>query len=167
MNNTKKESFENDELQIKIVAPTDPYICFADCRYSTEDYNMLLVTMKADAGIRAGSIYMIAGSYSSFNSTQKRDFPLVADGNYHTYLIPLYMIPDYTGNIKGIRFDIDGKQGSTYTFKELKLINVKVDNLPAGISIARTFDVYSDKMHHTLQVSAQVRQDGPSWSLVL
>ena len=160
MNNTKKESFENDELQIKIVAPTDPYICFADCRYSTEDYNMLLVTMKADAGIRAGAIYMIAGSYSSFNSTQKRDFPLVADGNYHTYLIPLYMIPDYTGNIKGIRFDIDGKQGSTYTFKELKLINVNVDNLPSGISIARTFDVYSDKMHHTLQVSAQVRQDG-------
>ena len=160
MNNTKKESFENDELKIKIVAPTDPYICFADCRYSTEDYNMLLVTMKADAGIRAGAIYIIAGASSSFNSTQKRDFPLVADGNYHTYLIPLYMIPDYTGNIKGIRFDIDGKQGSTYTFKELKLINVNVDNLPSGISIARTFNVYSDKMHHMLQVSAQVRQDG-------
>lgn len=162
MNNTKKESFENDELKIKIVAPTDPYICFTDCKYSTEDYNMLLVTVKADAGIRAGALYLIAGSSTAFNSTQKRDFPLVADGNYHTYLIPLYMIPDYTGNIKGIRFDIDGKQGSTYTFKELKLINVKVDNLPSAISIARTFNVYSDKMHHMLQVSAQVRQEGIS-----
>lgn len=158
-NNTERVSIEKDELQIKLVSTSDPYICLSDYKYSANDYNMLQVTMKADPGLKAAQLYIIAGSQSAFNNTQKSDIPLIADGNYHTYLIPLFLLPDYTQNLKGIRFDIDGDKNCTYTFKEIKLISANVENLPASISIARTFDVYSDKMHHTLQVSAQLPQE--------
>ncbi|MBQ8409331.1 MAG: hypothetical protein IJY39_10775 [Clostridia bacterium] len=159
MNNTEKVSIENNELVIKLTSTNDPFACFGDVRCSTEDYNMLQVTMKADTTIRSAQIYIIAGSKSGFNSEQSYKFNLMADGNYHTYLIPLFLINDYTGNMKGLRFDIDGSAGSTYTIKEMKLVKADVEGVPANISIARTFNVYSDKMHHVLQVSATKQQN--------
>ncbi len=159
-NNTERVSIANNELQIKLISTNDPYICLSDAKHPADDYNMMQITIKADPGIRSAGLYIIAGSKSGFNNTQKTDIPIVADGNYHTYLIPLFLLPDYTENLKGIRFDLDGNRGSTYTIKEIKLLSANVENLPASISIARTFNVYSDKMHHMLQVSAQLPQEG-------
>ena len=158
-NNTERVSIANNELIIKLTSNNDPFTCFGDAKCSTEDYNMLQVTMKADTTIRAGQIYIIAGSKSGFNGEQSYKFNLMADGNYHTYLIPLFLINDYTGNMKGLRFDIDGSAGSTYTVKEMKFVKADVKDSPTNVSIARTFNVYSDKMHHVLQVSAVKQQN--------
>lgn len=47
--------------------------------------------------------------------------------------------------------------GYSYTIKEIALVTAEnMDSLPSGLSIARSFNVYSDKMHHTLQVSAAI-----------
>ena len=42
----------------------------------------------------------------------------------------------------------------------MTLLATNVDTLPAGLSIARSFMAYSDKMHHVLQVSAQNETTG-------
>ncbi len=131
----------------------DPYVTMTDGQHKGE-FVFMEITMKAESGITAGQLYLITGDKSAFNNEQTYKFALMADGQYHTYTIPLPFISGYNGKIAGIRFDVDGADGASYTFKEIKLISADIDNLPTGISIARSFMTYSDKMHHVLQVSA-------------
>ena len=134
----------------------DPYITLGDATHNSKKdspFTLLEITLKADAGINKGQMYLNTGS--GFNNNQCYRFTVLADGNYHTYTIPLFTIEGYEGKITGIRFDLDGKDGNTYTIKEVNLVAADIDSLPSGLSIARSFMTYSDKMHHVLQVSAQ------------
>ena len=139
----------------------DPYVILQDGAHSTTKgagFTLMEITMKADSNISAGQVYVNTGS--GFNGEQRYKFALIADGNYHTYTIPLFSIKDYKGKITGIRFDVDGTDGATYTFKEMKLHVADVSNFPSGLSIARSFNAYSDKLHHVIQVSAQSETTG-------
>ena len=154
-NNTTPVVNSDGGLDVTITSSDDPYIVIADGTHKGKDkYSFLEFTLKADNSIHSGQLYIITGNQNGFNNTQKYKFTLIADGNYHTYTIPLDLIEGYNGNIKGIRFDLDGSKGSTYTFKDMKLVIADTQDLPVGISIARSFNTYSDKLHHVLQVSA-------------
>ncbi len=162
-NNRNTESFVNEdgELCVNILSSNDPYIVFEDGSHKGEPH-FLEVTLKADAEIHYGQFYIISGSETNFNSKQKYRFSVNSNGEYHTYTIPLFNIEDYGNRIRGIRLDMDGAslEGASYTIKEMNLLTAEnIDSLPASLSIARSFTAYSDKLHHTLQVSAMKKTE--------
>ena len=153
-------SNENGELTVKATddksGSFDPYMSFVDGSHNSNKNNpftFVEVTMKSDAKSRTGQIYINTGK--GFNNAQRYAFALISDGNYHTYNIPLFAIPEYEGKITGIRFDMDAKNDAEITIKEINLVvSDTSSSLPVGLSIARSFNAYSDKMHHVIQVSA-------------
>jgi len=156
-NNTKVLSDSGDEVKVQILNNSDPYLCFEIGKQDANKYNLLCITMKSDSDIRSGNVYIKAGSYTNYSNDQKWVFTPISNGEYHTYIIPLYAIKGYEGSLTGVRLDLDGKMGNgTYTVSEMKLLAVDTDCVPAGISLARSFYVYSDKMHHRVQISAAV-----------
>ena len=153
-------SNDDDGMTIKLTndgkGNFDPYISLSDGSHNSKKdtpFNLIEITIKADSGINKGQFYVNTGA--GFNNDQTYRFNVLADGNYHTYTIPLFSINGYGGKITGMRFDLDGNDGNMYTIKEINLIAADIDSLPSGLSIARSFMTYSDKMHHVLQVSAQ------------
>ena len=133
---------------------TDPYVAISrNLAYPTDKYNYLKVTIKADALITPKfQLFYIAGNGVNFGEKQSMRFMLKNDGEYHTYYIPLYTQAEYTGNLKGIRFDIDGP-GGTYAIKDIQLVSMDKGEAPAALGLNRSFMVYSDKMHHVIQVA--------------
>ena len=121
---------------------------------SAEDYTILEITMKADAKARANAqLFFIAGSQKGFNSDQSLNFSIIADGEYHTYRIPLYTGYDYTGTFNGLRLDVDGA-GASYEISAIRALKVDTSSVPSHLSMARIFNVYSDKMHQKVQIAA-------------
>lgn len=136
-------------------AAGDPYIVFGShYTYATSKYSFLEITLKADqAADTHAALFIIAGNYSGFNATQSLSFGITNDGEFHKYRIPLYMIPDYTGTLKGLRLDISGSE-AVYEISEVNLIEADFQDAPHTLSMNRSFNVYSDKMHHIIQIAA-------------
>jgi len=132
---------------------TDSYIeIFKKEAYPTSDFSYIQVSIKADALVSPKvRVYYIAGDKVNFNDSQCTFFNLKNDGEYHTYLIPLYNLEGYTGELKGIRFDIDG-DGGTYSINDFQLLNVDMGDAPQYLGLNRSFMVYSDKMHQVIQI---------------
>ncbi len=132
----------------------DPYIIFGQSLgLSTDEYRLLQVTMKADSKVTGTQVFLVAGSQTGFNSTQRIEFQISTDNEYHTYTIPIGNAADYTGKLNGIRLDISGG-GATYTIKEVKLLPAAPKDSPAELSLRRSFMTYSDKLHHVIQIAA-------------
>ena len=144
----------NGEINATLVSTSDPYLVLKDDNFTNKDgFTFLEFSIKADSSIRAAQVYFNTGS--GFNADQTYKLSLVADGNYHTYTIPLPLISGFNGGIKALRFDLDSTVvGSSYSIKDAKLMVAETSDLPVGLSIARSFNAYSDKLHHVLQVSA-------------
>lgn len=117
-------------------------------------YTMLEITMKADANTSTKvDVFFVAGEQTAFNNGQRVNFTIDNDGEFHTYLVPLYIGPDYTGKVTGLRLDVDGG-GAAYEISGIRFLSIDVKDAPIGLSLCRTFNVYSDKMHQTIQIAA-------------
>ena len=140
-------------INATLASTSDPYLVLKDDNFINKDgFTFLEFSIKADSSIRAGQVYFNTGS--GFNADQTYKLSLIADGNYHTYTIPLPLISGFNGKITALRFDLDGAIGSNYSIKDAKLMVAETSDLPVGLSIARSFNAYSDKLHHVIQVSA-------------
>ena len=123
-------------------------------------FNIFEITIKVDANTSdRAELFYVAGDKAGFNSGQRIGFSLVTDGEYHTYKIPLYSGPDYYGTLKGVRLDIGGG-GAKYEISGMRVIGADVEGAPAALSLCRSFNVYSDKMHQVIQVAATNRVEG-------
>ena len=136
-------------------AAGDPYVVFgSNYTYNAAKYHFIDITLKADHATETyASLFVIAGDYTSFNATQCKGFNIINDGEFHTYRIPLYMITDYTGTLKGLRLDVSGSK-AVYEISEVNLIEADFNDAPTTLSMNRSFNVYSDKMHHIIQIAA-------------
>lgn len=166
-NMTKQVSKKDNILKVKVTDNEDPWLSFAKVNFSADEYNMLSVTMKADAQFSGTvGLYIIAGAAAgseSFSNAQSSSFSIKTDGEFHTYLIPLEAINDYTGKVTGIRFDPNTNRGAidaTFEIKELKAVKVESDGAPIEPKISRHFGMYSDKLHQTLQITTHTAVDG-------
>jgi len=133
----------------------DPNIIFSrGISADASIYTVLEFTMKADANAeKAADIFFIAGDRTDFNNEQRVRISISNDGKYHTYRVPLYMGDDYTGTVKGLRFDIGGA-GANYEISGIRFISVDANGAPVGLNLCRIFNVYSDKMHQVVQIAA-------------
>ena len=136
------------------ITGNDPYVVLSGIDYSASDYDTLQITIKVEKVASASEMFIIAGSKTSFSTAQSETIGIIADGEAHTYTIPLSAFSDYTGKLKGLRFDINGAVGTNVTITDLKLYKNNPGKSPQNLAVQRSFVTYSDKMHHVLQVSA-------------
>ena len=133
---------------------SDPHVRFgSNYAFSTTKYQLLQIRMKVDLSVTGAELFIIAGAQSGFTAQQSIKVPIIADNEYHDYLIPLFSAPDYTGTLKGLRLDVNGA-GAKYEIEHIKLLAADFGNAPRDLSVRRSFNIYSDKMHQTIQVTA-------------
>ena len=140
---------------------TDPYVSITrKLKVDTSIYTVLEITMRADANTDTkADVYFIAGGQNAFNGGQRVSFSVNTDGEYHTYLVPLYMGADYSGDLTALRFDINGN-GACYEISGIRFLSVDTDGAPKGLSLCRSWGVYSDKMYQVVQVAATNETSG-------
>jgi hypothetical protein len=92
---------------------------------------------------------------SNFSQDAIVRFRFTGDGEYHEYRIPLTSFGNPEDKITDLRLDFDGVfSGTNYEIKEIKLLKVDTSKSPETLGLARTFHVYSDKLHHVAQIAA-------------
>lgn len=150
---------EDNTLKITVTNNQDPWFSFDKINFRASDFNILALTMKVDSQVSTSlGIYMNAGSRSeatSFSNDQYMGFTLEADGEYHTYYIPIYRMPDYNGKVSALRFDfmtIQGAIDAKIEISDMRLMNATINEGPEGVAMARVFHTYSDKLHQTIQI---------------
>ena len=140
-----KPIIKDGEISATIINQSDPQI-YAPADAQAADYNYLQFSYKGNS---VGSIvvYVIAGSKTNHNNEQSFTVEVTSDGSWHTYTVPLNndTIPDYTGQIKGIRFDFGGAINTSVSVKDVSLQKIKVDSIP--LSLDRVFHSFPDKLH--------------------
>ncbi len=132
-----------------VVSPVDPYV-YCGTKFSAEEYNALKVTIKTDIDSIC-YVYIMAGSYKQFNQEQMTKFQCIP-GQECTVYVPLYALPDYTGNVMGVRLDCGKQTGDHIEITELKAINRANDTVP--LAFERTYHTYPDKIHEEYRIIA-------------
>lgn len=147
---------ENDDgsISVLIANTTDPYITFRNVSYSANEYPYLQVTLKANTKSTRGlSVYL---STDAKSMSQAGTVLVSPSEEYATYIVPLFRTSWYTGNVTGLRLDFPASansKGETYDILEVKLMKGNVEGTPEKLGINRSYFVYSDKMHHVLQIA--------------
>ncbi len=163
--NEENYHFENGILYVtNNDDATDPYIIFgnsyAGYNFSADKYTFLKIKMKASPDCTTGGlIFVVAGNMTGFTSKQSVGFTIVPDDEIHEYIIPLHGIEDYQGKLKGLRIDVNGV-GASYEIHDMQLLSVDVGDAPTDLALNRSFHVYSDKMHQTVQVATTKETTG-------
>ena len=142
---------ETGHLVMEITKASDPSVTLGGT-YSvpTDTYDALQVTVKTQHA-SAAQVYIATGESGGLNSKQMTMYSVSPDGEFHTYVIPLGQMPDYTGSIVQIRLDFDGQKGEVIEIAEVQAIKTRSTGVPA-ITIDRTLHTYSDKLHHAFQL---------------
>lgn len=149
-----KPKIKDNEFTTMIKGGNDPYLVFPGISHSADQYTYLQLTMKVESTkTERIDIYYKSEGESSFSDLKMFPFPIITDGEYHTYNICLATAPGYTGTITGIRIDFMGEEGTQYTIQSPKLLEAKVENVP-NLKLGRFFQLYSDKLHHYAQFCA-------------
>ena len=155
-NISNPQSFKDEDGSRGIsytISGGDPWIHVNGNSLSTADYDYIEVKIKAEATNGNCEVYIIAGDKTNFNSDQTKSISLYTDGEAHVYRIPLSQFSGYKGNLRGIRFDVNGAVGSKVEISSLKIFKGEKVG-PENLAVQRSFLTYSDKLHHVLQVSA-------------
>lgn len=161
-NNIKNYKKTGGVLIVENESPApDPHLVFSQTlNINAEKYNTLEITMKADSNTGAGvDMFYIAGAQNMFTDGQRVGFTIIPDGQFHTYRVPLYMGADYNGTLKGLRLDVGGA-GAKYEISAINMLEIDNVGAPINLGLCRDFNVYSDKMHHVIQVAASEETTG-------
>ena len=152
-NQVKISSSADGSMHVELTNSEDPFVELQKINYSADDYPYLLLTLKADIiSARGITVYLAAGSYTSLGSQTKTVIVAPTD-EYVTYVIPLYQIKGYEGQLTKLRLDFAGKKQESYDIKEIKLMKGNIQDTPNALGLNRSFFVYSDKLHHVLQIA--------------
>ena len=149
-----------DKITATIGDTKDPYVALGDMCYDTAKFNCVQVKVKTSIENSFITLFVAAGKVGAFNHRQVTKFDLNGDGEFHTYTVFLANIPDYTAELRGLRFDLDGGQiGKSVEITDVKLLSAEEIGV-SSLSMARVFHTYPDKLHHELQVVAHRTTDG-------
>ncbi len=154
---------EKGAIAYTVSSTYDPQIRYTTSfrPFAADEYDYIAATIKVTGksqSIVSATAWIKAGSEVNFgkqNSTVK----LAADGEYHTYYFRLSGVPDYTGNVTALRFDLDGLVGDTFEIKDIKAVKGNTDGAPM-LGLNRIFNTYSNKLVQTLQVTAKADTSG-------
>ena len=154
----KRATVTGGKLKVVVENSRDPYLVFfnpsSGQTYDADKYKYLQITIKTNDDNASAAIYFAAGENEGASFSQLVNFDLICDGKSHTYTVYLGGHEEYSGTLREIRLDFNNMEaGMTAEISELKLIEAK-DIGVSSLSLARTFNTYSDKIHHVAQVVA-------------
>ena len=160
-----KFSSKTGELRAIIGATvSDPYMYMSgsDFSYSAEDYNVVVLSVKAQQ-TSSMKIYYVSSDCPNpdkgHTDEMKVEFEITPDGEYHTYAVPIFKGAYYSGSISKFRVDFEGSApGEEIFIKDMKL--VKADTMGPDISLDRVFHTYPDKLHQELHFVSGSGQEG-------
>ena len=143
---------KGDELYLRIDG-SDPYIVFKDIDHDATQFKYLELSIKTNfKATNIADVYYKNSDMKAFDDSHKISFSVIPDGEYHTYRILLSAGYGYSGNINGLRLDLhNSTNGSLFTIKDIKLVDVDTSDIPTQLNLARYFYSYSDKLHHLAQ----------------
>ncbi len=149
----KTSDAEDGSLCVTLAGSTDPFILIKGLNASADTYNYLKLTVKTDTqSMRSLQFYVNIGS--GINEGHSKYFTISPVNEYVTYYIPLSGIKDYSGTISQLRFDFAGAKMDNYWIKEMAFVQGDDHNPPMALGLNRSFLIYSDKLHHYLQIAA-------------
>ncbi len=144
---------EDGSLCVTVTNPTDPYILIKDLNASADKYNYLKVTIKTNTQkMRSLQFYMNLGA--GINEGQSKYQIISPVNDYVTYYVPLSAVKNYTGTVSQIRFDFAGDKLDNFWIKEMAFVEASDITPPESLGLNRSFLIYSDKLHHYLQIAA-------------
>ena len=151
-NHTKTSKNDDGSLRVMITNTTDPFIEFSNSTFAAEDYNFLQITMKASTTKLASCAFYV---WLDDRAHQIAYFTILPDGEYHTYNIDLRQLDNYSGDVTRLRFDFESNLAVNDIFEisEFKLVNGDDCGRPSNLGLNRSFFVYSNKLHHVLQIA--------------
>ena len=151
-NDLRKVTKQDDgSLSLTISKSYDPYICYTDLSFDTSVYNAALVTLRVEKATSA-ELFFVSGKQTGFNGNQRISFPVLADGEYHTYTINLARGNDYTGTLSALRLDIGSAAGEVIDIAAIRM--VAYDASVPQITLDRNFISYSDKINDVVRFMA-------------
>ncbi len=142
---TKKDGV----MSYTVTSTYDPYI-YASVRFGAEDYDAVRITMLTEAAA-VGEIFIIAGGREGYSAEQRTQFT-VTPGEWTTVTVPLSVIPDYSGTVRGFRIDFGAETGELVQIKEITAVKTGASSVP--FALERVFHTYSDKLHEVLRIVA-------------
>ena len=146
----------NEDGTISITDSNDPYMIFKNVEFSANQYNVLKVKLRAVKGTKGScTVYVSTTGSGGFSPDRSLSFTFNLSGQYDEVIVPLYDIKNYSGTLQDLRFDIDGAAGDCYEIAEITPCRLDVSvKGPMNLRLCRSFYVYSDKMHHDIQIAA-------------
>ena len=146
--------------KFKITDTIDPYFIYQNLSIDTSDAQVITVTMKVTGDTSNFSLYYSVGDRTSFSSDSSTSFSVINDGEFHTYVIVMEGLYNYSGTLTSLRFDPNSSSvGDMLEFREI-CVGTYSGNVPTGIKISRQFNVYSNKMHHAVQFATTKTTNG-------
>ena len=136
-------------LRYTVTSDYDPYV-YTTVRFDTEKYDAVEITMKTERA-EVGEIFLIAGGHDGYSAEQRTSFA-VTPGEWTTVTVPLAVIPDYTGTVRGFRLDFGAAADEVVEISTLRAVKTGASSAP--FALERIFHTYSDKVHEVLRVVA-------------
>ncbi|MBR6535089.1 MAG: hypothetical protein IKT65_05875 [Clostridia bacterium] len=140
----------NNTLSYKVTDVTDPFCFNTNINFSTESYNAIQITIKSQASDSC-AIYFYTDAVGTFTAEQCVSFK-ITPGQSGTYTIPISHLPNYTGNVRGIRIDCGKEVNETISVSALKAVKATIAK--PTVKFERTFHTYSEKLHDELRFIA-------------
>ena len=139
-----------DGFVATITDKMDPCVNITSLNYDSTEVNVIVLTAKATGSIASCRLYVKTSAIAMSEQTSF-EFSMINDGEFHTYVLMLNQIPNYSGTLQTIRLDPAGEVGDSITLQTISFGKTDMTNVPSSVSINRHFHVYSDKMHQEIQ----------------
>ena len=152
---TSKVTKSNGVLSYTITNPEDPYITTA-VNFSTEEFDTVQITLRTESAGN-GNFYIVAGGKQGYSAEQHVDFSFTSAGEWVTCVVPLSVVEDYTGSVRGFRIDCGAVEGELIEIKEIKAI--KRGDTSVSFKLERVFHTYSDKIHEIVRAVSLYEYD--------
>ena len=115
----------------------------------SKNYNAILITMKVEDAF-AAELFIKTHKMSGYTNAGSRMFALVPGDDFHTYVINLEDLSDYSGFVTGIRLDLGERNNEKVEIASIKMVNLK--DYAAPVMFERAFHAYPDKLHQELHL---------------
>ncbi|MCR5694318.1 MAG: hypothetical protein K6G89_05030 [Clostridia bacterium] len=156
--NVESFTVSDGVISFTVESSSDPYIVFV-LSQPLNGANSICFDITSDGSAASGQIFYTYDGGKSFGEEQKRNFKF--DPGCTKQRVCVY-IPDLDGakgNIRGIRFDVDGtNEGDSFKIENVTL--AKAPSVPdVKYGFEQTLHSYSDKLHSELRILYDVAQD--------
>lgn len=134
----------------------DPYVYFnirsylkenLDYSVSADHYRYAVITVQTPAENSSGDfrLFLCAGAIRGPSGNSHVAFRAKNDGQWHRYVIPLYVEDDWLGQIHGVRFDFIDSNTKSTDYANIASIGFYPDEKSAQKAAAAPFEVYHEQ----------------------